>query len=330
MKKVELIDFIKGYAILTIVLYHLLNSLHYSGVIEKAIQFGGTGVHAFLFVSGFGLYLSFLRKPLNYGVFLKKRFARVYFPYIIIVLLSALITQFIPIFKSSWYALAGHIFLYKMFDSSIIGSYGGHFWFISTIIQLYLIFHLLVWFKKRASDSFFISTGIAISIIWGIIITLLGKAELRAWNSFFLQYAWEFMLGMVLAHLVSTDKLKPRIKNWHFLLLAGFCLPVYAILALKAGSIGKVFNDIPALIGYLAIAVFIFQLRIIPFNKFILYTSRISYSFFLIHILINTLIINISHSQNLTVNLLTIILSFLISYVFSILLTPFFSKITRF
>ena len=330
MKKFELIDFIKGYAILTIVLYHLLNSLHYSGAFEKAIQFGGTGVHAFLFVSGFGLYLSFLRKPLNYGAFLKKRFTRVYIPYIMIVLLSVLITQFIPIFKSSWYALAGHVFLYKMFDSSIIGSYGGHFWFISTIIQLYLIFHLLIWFKKRASDLVFISTGVAISIIWGIIVTLLGKSELRAWNSFFLQYAWEFMLGMVIAHLISNDKLQYKLKNWHFLLLAGICLPVYAFLALKAGSIGKVFNDIPALIGYLAIAVFIFKLRIIPLNKFMLYTSRISYSFFLIHILINTLIINISYSANLPVNLLTILLSFLISYVFSIFYTSFITKITRF
>jgi len=330
MKKFELIDFIKGYAILTIVLYHLLNSLQYSGVIEKAIQFGGTGVHAFLFVSGFGLYLSFLRKPLNYGVFLKKRFARVYIPYIIIVLLSALITQFIPIFKSSWYALAGHVFLFKMFDSSITGSYGVHFWFISTIIQLYLVFHLLVWFKKRASHLAFISTGVAVSFIWGIIVTLLGKSELRAWNSFFLQYVWEFMLGMVIAHLVSRDKLQFKIKNWYFLLLAVICLPIYAFLALKAGSIGKVFNDIPALIGYLAIAVFIFQLKIIPLNKFMLYTSRISYSFFLIHILINVFIINISRSQNLPGNLFTILFSFLISYVFSIFYTSFIPKITRF
>jgi peptidoglycan/LPS O-acetylase OafA/YrhL len=327
MKKYELIEFLKGYAILTIVVYHLLSSLNFSGNITKAIQFGGTGVHAFLLVSGFGLYLSFLRKPLNYSTFLNRRLTKVYTPYIIIVLLSALLTQFIPLFKSSWYALAGHVFLYKMFDNAIIGSYGGHFWFISTIIQFYLIFHLLAWLKKRTSNLAFLAIGIGISLAWGIIITLLDKSELRNWNSFCLQYAWEFMLGMVIANLVFTDKLKFKFKYWHFLLMAGFCLPAYALLALKAGNIGKVFNDIPALIGYLAIAVFIYNLKLKPLNKFLLHTSKISYSFFLIHILINTLIINLSKSYNLPVNLITILISFLISYVLAHLFSPVINKL---
>ena len=327
MKKFELIEFLKGYAILTIVVYHLLNSLNYSGSITKAIQFGGTGVHAFLLVSGFGLYLSFLRKPLKYPAFLKRRLTKVYIPYIIIVLLSALLTQFIPLFKSSWYALAGHIFLYKMFDNNIIGSYGGHFWFISTIIQFYLIFHLLAWLKKRFSNFTFLAIGICTSLAWGIVITLLAKSELRSWNSFCLQYIWEFMLGMVLADLVFNDKLKYKTQNWHFLLLSVFCLPAYALLALKAGNIGKVFNDIPALLGYLAIAVFIYNLKLKPLNKFLLHTSQISYAFFLIHILINTLIINISHSIQLPVTPLTIIISFLISYALSHFFNLFFKKI---
>jgi len=327
MKKYDLVEFLKGYAILTIVVYHLMGSLNYSGSITKAIQFGGTGVHAFLLVSGFGLYLSFLRKPLNYSAFLKRRLTKVYVPYIIIVLLSALLTQFIPIFKSSWYALAGHIFLYKMFDNSIIGSYGGHFWFISTIIQFYLIFHLLAWLKKRYSNYLFISFGICISLAWGIIIILLAKSDLRSWNSFCLQYIWEFMLGMVIADLMFNHKLIYKPKNWHLLLLTVICIPTYALLALKAGNIGKVFNDIPALIGYMAIAIFIYNLKLKPLNIFFYHTSKISYSFFLIHILVNTIIINISHSVQQPVTPLTIIISFLISYALSHLFNLFFKNI---
>lgn len=41
--------------------------------------------------SGFGLYLSYLNKPLTYSQFLKRRFLKVYLPYIIIILVSALI-----------------------------------------------------------------------------------------------------------------------------------------------------------------------------------------------------------------------------------------------
>ena len=330
MKRFDLIDFLKGYAIFTIVIYHLLNSLNYSGFFNKAIQFGGTGVHAFLLVSGFGLYLSFLQKPLAYGAFLKCRLSKVYIPYIIVVLFSALLTQFIPLFKSSWYALGGHIFLYKMFDNSIIGSYGGHLWFISTIIQFYLVFHVLAWMKKRTSNKIFLLLGLIISIAWGIFISLLGKSELRSWNSFFLQYLWEFMLGMIIAHLVATNKLKFSFKNWHFLLLALICIPLYALLALKAGSIGKIFNDIPALIGYLAIAIFIYKLNISLINKFFLHSAGISYAFFLIHILINTLIINLSKSAHLPVTLLTITLSFLTSYAFAHIYNYLIKKIYRF
>ena len=42
-----------------------------SGVLSKAAAFGGAGVHVFILCSGFGLYLSYLKKrkrpKLGYG-----------------------------------------------------------------------------------------------------------------------------------------------------------------------------------------------------------------------------------------------------------------------
>ena len=52
----ELVDFLKGYAIFTIVLFHLLLG-QVTGVLGTAINFGGAGVHIFVLCSGFGLYL---------------------------------------------------------------------------------------------------------------------------------------------------------------------------------------------------------------------------------------------------------------------------------
>lgn len=82
--RLEVINYLRGFAILTIVLMHCVQG-HLEGVLHKAASLGGAGVHVFILCSGFGLYLSYLNKPLNYGNFLKKRFGKVYFPYIIVI-----------------------------------------------------------------------------------------------------------------------------------------------------------------------------------------------------------------------------------------------------
>lgn len=91
MKKLEVIDYLRGFSIFTIVLMHLIQSYSIPSILQKASSFGGAGVHVFILCSGFGLYLSHLNKPLSYSNFLKRRFIKVYIPYILIILLSAAI-----------------------------------------------------------------------------------------------------------------------------------------------------------------------------------------------------------------------------------------------
>ncbi|MBK8194736.1 MAG: acyltransferase family protein [Lewinellaceae bacterium] len=56
--RITYIDFARGYAIFTIVCYHGLQRADLPGLWQKAIVFGGTGVHLFFLLSGFGLGLS--------------------------------------------------------------------------------------------------------------------------------------------------------------------------------------------------------------------------------------------------------------------------------
>lgn len=143
MKKIEIIDYLRGFSIFTIVLMHLIQSYPIPQIIRTASSFGGAGVHVFILCSGFGLYLSHLNKPLSYINFLKRRFIKVYIPYIAIILLSACI----PCYASSenkFIELLSHIFLFKMFNESLEGSLGYQMWFISTIIQFYLLWPILV------------------------------------------------------------------------------------------------------------------------------------------------------------------------------------------
>lgn len=315
MKKYELIDFLKGFAILTIVIYHALLRIDLNPMMHNAIKLGGTGVHLFLLISGLGLYLSHKRKALSFPVFLKKRFSKIYLPYILIVIISASLGLLWPLFEiNSWYAFGGHVLLYKMFDNHIIGSYGYQLWFLSTILQFYLLFHVLAWVKSRSKNRYFLLIGLLISFAWGSLILALGFSNLRNWNSFFLQYLWEFMLGMVFASLLLQNRLHLKLKAFHFLAIGVFMLAIFAYLALKGGDIGRIFNDFPALIGYSSLAIFIYLLKIKPLNTFILYTGKISFALYLVHMLIMNIVSLIFKNVGWEIGYLSISLSIILSY----------------
>lgn len=318
----------KGYSILTIVIFHLGQAMQLPTLMTQLINFGGTGVHAFIFVSGFGLYLSHLRKPLSYQQFLKKRFTKIYVPYIIIVALSALVALFIPVYDNSLYAFWGHVFLYKMFDESIIGSYGYQFWFISTIIQLYLVFPLIIGVKKKMNDAAFILIGVLITICWGLFIFFINKSEFRIWGSCFFQFIWEFMLGMVCAErFYKTGYAFWNQKKITLALVACAGLCLYCLMALKMGVVGHVFNDIPALLGYTALGLLIFNFRAALINNFILFTSKISYPLFLIHILVLRLVQLTYQNLGLPFTWLAAIITLLFCYLAAIVLDKSFKKL---
>lgn len=111
MRKFELIDFLKGFSIFTIIIFHLLQDVADSGLFVNAISFGGTGIHAFILLSGFSLYYSYLNKPLSYIQFLQRRFGKIYLPYIIVVAISALLSFWLPLYQNTWYSFLGHVFM---------------------------------------------------------------------------------------------------------------------------------------------------------------------------------------------------------------------------
>ena len=153
-KHYEVISFIRGFSILTIVLMHLLQGYIKScpSVMIKASAIGGTGVHVFFFCSGFGLYLSYLRKPIGFVDFMKKRMLKIYVPYIIVIFISA----FVPFMFNGnrIQAFLSHLFLYKMFIPEYESSFGNQFWFISTLIQLYIVFIPLCNIKRKLEKKF--------------------------------------------------------------------------------------------------------------------------------------------------------------------------------
>lgn len=281
-KKLDVVNFLRGFSIFTIVLMHLVQSYDLPGILMKATSLGGAGVHVFILCSGFGLYLSYLYKPLNYDAFLKYRFSKVYLPYILVIFISALYYGFIN-GDDVLLPLLSHVFLFKMFVPTLENSFGGQMWFISTIIQFYIVWPFIVKLVKH-SNGLLIS--LLISLTWALFTTIIGVNDVRIWNSFFLQYLWEFVLGMYLANLYYHRPEMLKIPKMYILII---CMIVGLGLSGVAGIMGgiwKSFNDIPSMIGYISVALILYKIGIKTFYQFFTYTNKVSFEWYLTHILL--------------------------------------------
>lgn len=283
-KHLDIVDFLRGFSIFTIVLMHLFQSYQIPNFLYKIFSFGGAGVHVFILCSGFGLYLSYLYKPLKYKDFLKRRFTKVYLPYIIVIFVSALI-PFYNTSEDKWFQLLSHVFLFKMFDETLESSYGGQMWFVSTIIQFYVFWPLIL---RLFRNKYSMIISLFISLLWATLVGITEHAEQRIWNSFFLQYLWEFILGMHLAKLYYKTPEKIIIPSFKTLIpVCVVTMTITLIMALKGGFL-KLYNDIPSLAGYLFLSLIVYKISIKYINKYFIYTNKISYEWYLTHILIFT------------------------------------------
>ena len=261
MKKLEVKNFLRGFAIFTIVLMHCVQG-YLDGVMHKAVSLGGAGVHVFILCSGFGLYLSYMNKPLGYMDFLRKRFGKVYFPYIIVIGLYA-VWGLISSGAANWEAVASHVFLYKMFDNELDISLCYPFWFISTIIQFYIFFPLIMRLIRIRGGYLL---ALLISILWASVVGWLGYEEYRPWGSFFLQYLWEFALGMWLAEKYENSSSKvnellaePKNLKWPWLIVGAVVGMGLTGAMGWIGGILKLYNDIPSLMGYLSLLLIVYK-----------------------------------------------------------------------
>ncbi|MCB9353266.1 MAG: acyltransferase [Lewinellaceae bacterium] len=292
-ERIEWIDFARGYSIFTIVCYHGLQRVALPPLWAQAIAFGGTGVHLFFLLSGFGFSLS--ERAFRPGIFFRKRLMKVWLPYVLALCISWFAAAGFHLFPDGLHAWLAGVSLYQMFSEQYIESFGGHFWFISAIAGLYLAYPLLLYIQRRAGDGVMLVFATAGSLVWWWLVFFLEKGHLRTWNSFFLQFLWEFALGMALAGWYKTHTAAIKEwskKRWWLGLPAGALFTALMVLMLlKMGDAGRIFNDPPALAGYAAICFFLYGLgrHYTPLlERFFRWIGGFSYSLYLIHVLVLT------------------------------------------
>lgn len=258
-----------------------------------------------------GLYFSYLNKKIKFIEFIKKRWTKIYIPYIIVVFISFL-CHWMYLGNDRLSAFISHIFLYKMFIPKYEESFGIQFWFISTIIQFYLLFIPMCKLKEKIDNNkLFLSMGLLISVFWWIICYVLNVSDIRVWNSFCLQYIWEFSFGMVLADEFKKGKIyKIYILQLFFVAVVG--LDLQAGLAMYLDKF-KLFNDIPALFGYSALSLLLMNIKLI--KKVCVIISKFSYELFLIHILVFKTVFQIIQFNSLTMQIIEALIAFILSLI---------------
>jgi peptidoglycan/LPS O-acetylase OafA/YrhL len=174
-----------------------------------------------------------------------------------------------------------------------------------------------------------------LSLIWATFVAIIGKEEYRAWNSFFMQYLWEFALGMILARFYIKNNNTLSIPSKSILCLVSILgLVLYGLMGFSGGIL-KLYNDIPALFGYLSLALLLYSFSIGFINKFFSYTSSFSYEWYLIHPLIFSCVLILnnyffksnSYPKLALLAILALIASYLLSIVYHKLINQLIKRL---
>ena len=283
---IDFITFARSYAILTIITMHVLMHTSNNSLFQRLLSFGGSGVHIFMFLSGFCLMLGTYSTPLH---FYRKRFIRILIPYWIVVTVLFVLKNLIPApgHEATLYAFLGHIFLFKMFDSSIFYSIGFEFWFISPLLQLYILFPLLRAFANRVRPAHFITVTLIISVTWWLCIISFSWYEIAPLRECFPQFLWTFALGVTASKLYTQRGMKFwNMKIWVALLisLAGYG-GVIALSTIQE-NIFRVINDVPLAVGYMGVLILTYHILKKVLHKvylIIVNTGLYSYELYLLH-----------------------------------------------
>jgi peptidoglycan/LPS O-acetylase OafA/YrhL len=121
------------------------------------------------------------------------------------------------------------------------------------------------------------------------VVGVLGYEKMRPWGSFFLQYLWEFCLGMWIAEKVYKGNhrlMDIGCFRWWWL-IGGVALGM-GLTGLMAwnGGILKLYNDIPSLVGYLSLMLIIYKIGVSRMNRFFEWASGFGYELYLVHSLV--------------------------------------------
>jgi peptidoglycan/LPS O-acetylase OafA/YrhL len=192
--RLKSIDALRGIAALGVVLYHAVmqgsnavppNFFRWPvKLLQFVSSFGYIGVFLFFVISGFCIHLQWAKsrsqqqpQSIRFGSFWKRRFRRLYPPYIIafaLFMLMAALSTGINVTHFFVYDVVMHLLMLHNLDPNTCYSINGVFWTLAIEEQLYLAYFLLLFLRTRWG--------------WGPTLTICALARI-AWF-YFSHAAW--------------------------------------------------------------------------------------------------------------------------------------------
>ncbi|HUS09686.1 MAG TPA: acyltransferase [Pyrinomonadaceae bacterium] len=167
--RLQSIDALRGIAALGVVLYHAVmqttnavpdNVFRWPvKLLQFVSSFGYVGVFLFFVISGFCIHLQWAKArtqaespSIKFGTFWRRRFRRLYPPYLIafaLFLLMAALSTGINVTHFFVYDLVMHLLMLHNLDPYTCYSINGVFWTLAIEEQLYLAYFLLLFLRSR-------------------------------------------------------------------------------------------------------------------------------------------------------------------------------------
>ncbi|HEV7744153.1 MAG TPA: acyltransferase [Pyrinomonadaceae bacterium] len=250
--RLQSIDALRGIAALGVVFYHAVwqtssaapaNLFHWPvKLLQLTSSFGYIGVFLFFVISGFCIHLQWARsqaqgqpQSIQFGAFWRRRFRRLYPPYLIafaLFILLAAATTGIHFTHFFVYDVVMHLLMLHNLDPNTCYSINGVFWTLAIEEQLYLAYFLLLFLRRRwgwgrtllicagarvgwyfVSHAFWVAKGIGVPVpeaaashwfTWALgaiaVEAAFGLVKLPKWCS----NLWLGVAAIVLASATST------------------------------------------------------------------------------------------------------------------------------
>lgn len=210
---------LKGLAILTVIFGHIGYFLVTGNLFLYPLStISGVGVDIFLFLSGYGLVFSAMKKSRTIGNFYKDRLSKLLVPFWIVLVIFFLLDFFV---LNKGYSAISIVSSFLGFfpTAHIYEDINSPLWYFTFILFYYLIFPL-VFIKKRPWLS-----AIIIYLISYVLLAF-NFGFISGVNYFYSTHYWAFPLGVFLGWLLNIQKLKSissslitKINKSNFLLI---------------------------------------------------------------------------------------------------------------
>lgn len=221
-----------GLAALMIVFAHASSvGFENCSLLTKLLWFGNYGVEFFLFASGIGIYYSISSDPFSLSLWYKKRYTRLFVPFLLITISFYVIQVYIE----GAFCLKDFLLHITTLDFYL---YHRGAWFIAMLLPLYLIAPILVLLLTQVRYSWLHMVTLSIASI--ILSMIFFSSPIMNNVQFFLSRIPVFFLGIVMAPYVKDGKkinfiwlvIASIISIMFWLLLHVQCMGSIALIAL--------------------------------------------------------------------------------------------------